>query len=100
MLAVQQEKVHNIWIVFFIYVSIFLNSLVFFKDPFDFQFGYVIYAALLPGFITRYGFNRTLSFVFLLLFITGMVHVFLGNNTALLFYKVFIGLTLSYFFYY
>jgi hypothetical protein len=94
------EKTHNLWIVFFIYVSIFLNSLVFFQDPFDFQFGYVIYIALLPGFISRYGFNRSLAFIFLTLFVTGMFNVLLGNNTSVLFYKVFIGLSLSYFFYY
>src|SRR5690606_29878262 len=88
------------WIVLFIYLSIFINSYVFFTSPFEFYFGYLIYIVLLPVFIFRYGFNRNLFFIFLTLLITGLLNIVLGNNTAALFFKVFTGLTLSYFFYY
>lgn len=88
------------WIVLFIYLSVFINSYVFFKDPVEFYFGYLIFIVLLPGFIARYGFNRSLVFIFLILFVTGMMNVLLGNNTADQFFKVFTGLALSYFFYY
>lgn len=90
----------NSLIIFFIYISVFINSFVFFKSPFEFYVGYLIYIVLLPGFIGRYGFNGNLFFIFLTLFVTGLVNVFLGNNTTDLFFKVFTGLTLSYFFYY
>ncbi|WP_317898618.1 O-antigen ligase family protein [Aurantibacillus circumpalustris] len=86
--------------VVFIYLSVFINSVVFFKEPVEFQFGYLVYLILLPTFFVRYGINRSLFFIFLTLLLVGMVNVFYGNNTAALFFKVFIGLSLSYFFYY
>ncbi|PBQ31497.1 hypothetical protein CNR22_06870 [Sphingobacteriaceae bacterium] len=81
-------------------MSIFINSYIFFKNPFEFHFGYVIYIFLLPGFVGKYGINRNLFFIFITLFVTGVVNIILGNNTTALFFKVFTGLTLSYFFYY
>ncbi|MBA3664189.1 MAG: hypothetical protein H0W61_08280 [Bacteroidetes bacterium] len=90
----------NFWIILFIYLSIFINSIVFLREPFEFYFGYLIYIVLLPGFISRYGLNRALFFIFLTLFVTGIINVMLDNNTGALFFKVFTGLFLSYFFYY
>lgn len=87
-------------VVIFIYISIFINSYVFFKEPFEFYFGYLIFVVLLPGFIFRYGINRTLFYIFLILFCTGIGNIFSGDNTAAQFFKVFTGLMLSYFFYY
>lgn len=87
-------------IVVSIYVSIFINSIVFFKEPFEFYLGYLIYIVLLPGFINRYGFNRELLIIFLVLFLSGLLGIGLGNNTPQQFSKVFTGLMLSYFFYY
>ncbi len=95
-----QQNRKNFWVVLFIYLSIFVNSFVFFKEPFEFYFGYLIFIVLLPGFIFRFGFNRNLFFIFLILFITGIIHVLLGNNTSGQFFKVYVGLFLSYFFYY
>jgi hypothetical protein len=97
----QEEKgLKYYMIVVFIYISIFINSYVFFTSPFEFYFGYLIYLVLLPVFIFRYGFNGTLSGIFFILFLTGMFNIFIGNNTFELFIKVFAGLLLSYFFYY
>src|SRR5436190_3529896 len=90
----------NTLVIIFIYLSIFINSYVFIKEPFEFYFGYLIFIVLLPGFIGRYGISRELFFLFLVLFISGIVNIFLGNNTAALFFKVFLGLVLSYFFYF
>ncbi|MBL7933882.1 MAG: hypothetical protein JNL60_18405, partial [Bacteroidia bacterium] len=87
-------------ITFFIYLSIFINSFIFFKEPFEFYFGYLIYIVLLPVFITRYGWQRELLGLFLILLLTGLLNIFIGNNTPALFFKVFIGLLLSYYFYY
>lgn len=95
-----QEGEKSPWITFFIYISIFINSFVFFKQPFEFYIGYLIFIVLLPGFVVRYGFNGTLFFIFLTLLITGIANILLGNNTAALFFKVYTGLALSYFFYY
>lgn len=86
--------------VFFIYLSVFINSYVFFKKPFEFHFGYIIFLFLLPRYIGKYGFNGNLFYIFFTLLVTGLVNVFLGHNTMALFLKVFTGLTMSYFFYY
>lgn len=96
---ISTEK-HSPIVVFFIYVSIFINSYVFFKEPFEFYFGYLIYLVLLPGFIIKYGINRNLFFIFFVLLVSGVFGVFQGLNTFALFFKVFTGLVLSYYFYY
>jgi len=89
----------NFWMVLLIYLSVFINSFVFFKEPFEFYFGYLVFCILLPVFIFRYGLPRNLSYIFLILLLTGIVNIIMGNNTTILFLKVFTGLTLSYFFY-
>ena len=90
----------NFWIIIGIYISIFINSYVFFTEPFEFYIGYIIYIIMLPGFVFRFGFNKNLFFIFLILFMVGFTHVFIGNNTSAQFFKVYIGLFLSYLFYY
>lgn len=96
---IEDSRWHSI-IVLFIYLSIFVNSIVFFKEPFEFYLGYLVFIVLLPGYVIKYGFNGNLFFIFFTLLITGLVNVFLGNNTTVLFFKVYTGLTLAYFFYY
>ncbi len=93
------ESRSNLISVICIYISIFVNSIVLFKEPFEFYIGYVIYIFLLPNFIRKYGFNRTLFFIFFILLIVGVLNVLDGNNTFALFFKVYTGLLLSYIFY-
>ena len=87
-------------VTFFIYLSIFIQSYVFFKEPFEFQFGYLIYILLLPGFFRRHRLSRPLALIFLILLVIGIVNILFDNNTIQLFLKVFTGMALSYFFYY
>ncbi len=89
----------NFWIVVAIYISVFINSIVFFKSPFEFYLGYLIYIVLLPVFAVRYTGNRNLIIIFSVLLASGMFGVLTGNNTAALFFKVYTGLVLSYLFY-
>lgn len=96
----EDTRNYNPVIVFLIYLTMFVNSYVFFKTPFEFYLGYVIYIFLLPVFMGRFGMSRGLSFIFMILLFTGLFNVFMGNNSFQQFLKVFIGLTLSYFFYY
>jgi hypothetical protein len=86
-------------IVVAIYISIFINSFIFFSSPFEFYLGYLIYLILLPVFIFRYGFSRELILIFFVLLITGIYHVLLGNNTVGQLTKIFFGLFFSYLFY-
>lgn len=96
---IEQSRKH-FFIVLFIYISIFVNSYVFFREPFEFYFGYLVFVALLPNFIFKFGINRNLFFIFLILFVTGLLHVFMGNNSTGQFFKIYIGLFMSYLFYY
>jgi len=96
---IDDEKPNHLT-VFFIFVSVFINSYVFFSEPFEFYLGYLIFVVLLPIFAMRYAMNKALLNIFLVLFFVGMFNVFLENNTAALFFKVYTGLLLSYFFYY
>ncbi len=87
-------------IVIAIYISVFINSIVFFTQPFEFYLGYLIYLVLLPIFLLRYRVNANLLGIFSILIITGIINIFLKNDTPILFFKVITGLMLSYFFYY
>jgi hypothetical protein len=98
--AVRRMGKWELILVLLIYISVFINSYVFFKEPFEFYFGYVVFLVLLPVFIPRYGVNRNLFYVFSILVVAGIFNIFMGNNTAAQFLKVFTGLSLSYFFYY
>ena len=79
---------------------LFNNSYVFFKEPFEFYLGYIIYIILLPGFILKYPLNKSLIIIFSILLLNGVINIFLGNDTSQQFIKIFFGLLLSYFFYY
>lgn len=100
---IQQDSNENLRyyvIVVMIYISVFINSYVFFKQPFEFYVGYLVYILLLPGFIRKHGIPYNLLAIFSVFFATGVFNILIGNNTAALFFKVFTGLVLSYFFYY
>ncbi len=86
--------------VIFIYLSIFINSYIFFKEPFEFYFGYTVFLVLLPVFFFRHPVNKPLLGTFLILLVIGLLNVFVNNSTYELFFKVYTGLMLSYFFYY
>lgn len=90
----------NVWIILGVYISIFINSLVFFKEPFEFYIGYLIYIVLLPGLYSKFKINRELFYIFFVLLVVGLANVIFNNNTAALFFKVYIGLFLAYLFYY
>lgn len=87
-------------IVFSVFVSVFINSYVFFTEPFEFYIGYVIFVMLLPVFFFRHAMEPFLLRVFVLLLVVGIFNIFLENNTSALFFKVYTGLAMSYFFYY
>lgn len=90
----------NFWLVLTVYFTIFVNTFVLAKQPIDLYIGYIAYIILLPGFISKYGFNKNFIYIFLILFCVGIVQVIAGNNTYFQFLKVYISLFLAYFFYY
>jgi hypothetical protein len=97
--ATLEKKEYNFWHVLAIYVSIFIYSYVFFKEPFEFYFAYLIFLFYLPKYIFKYGFSGSLLYIFLILFFAGIYNIATGNNTFDQFFKIFTGLSLSYFFF-
>lgn len=95
----EQSRLNKIVIVL-IYLTIFFNSLIFFKQPFEFHVGYLVYLLLMPGFFIRYKISFPFVAVFSILFIVGAVNCYFGLNTVGDFVKVFLGVFMSYVFYY
>jgi hypothetical protein len=86
---------------FLIFLSIFVgSSIVFFVEPFEGYFHYLIYLLLLPFFISRYGLPRTPFQMLFIPLVVGAFEVGIGNNDIFLFVKIFGGILLSVSFYY
>ena len=90
----------TIWnIDFLIGLSVFISSYIFFKEPFEGYFHYIIFLMLLPYFIMRYGFER-LPFYFLAIpTLLGLINIIFENVSIFPFIKIFGGMLLSVTFY-
>lgn len=86
--------------IFLVFVSVFVNSWVLFKSPFEFYIGYILFFISFPFFIPKYGIPKNLFIVFSILFLAGLSNVLYGNNEMQLLLKVFFGTFFSYLFYY
>lgn len=94
-----ENRINKIFL-FLIYLSVFVSSYVFTKEPAEIYFGYVVYLLLLPFFIFRYRIPNFFVIIFSLLFLNGFVNSYLGFNTYADFFKIFLGVFFSYLFYY
>ena len=84
-------------------VALFLNlfvSIFLYRGVLDIYYGYLTYLVLLPPFVIRYGIPRNMVYVFGVLLLTGLFNVTIGNNIMAAFLKVFIGVFVSYLFFY
>lgn len=100
-IARHEEPANNKLVDFFIYLSIFLgSSIIFFKQPFEGYFHYVIYLLLLPYFVGRFGVPSSLFRILLLPLFAGIFQILMGNNEVFSFIKIFFGMLLSGSFYY
>jgi len=93
-------KNKNKWEEILIFLSIFVSSFVFFKQPFEGYFHYLIFILLLPFFISRFGLPSIVLKLLFFPFIFGIIYVFIGYNLSFNFIKIAIGLLLSCSFYY
>lgn len=82
-----------------IFLSVFISSITFFKEPFEGYFHYIIFLLLLPGFMSRFGMPKKIPGLMALPLLAGILGIFMGNNTWDLFLKIFIGVLLSASFY-
>jgi O-antigen ligase len=81
-------------------LTIFISSYVFFKQPFEGYFHYIIFLLYLPVFISRYGLPVPILKLLALPTIFSLYYILIGDNTFFSFFKIFMGLLLSGSFYY
>ena len=82
-----------------IFLSVFVSSITFFRDPFEGYFHYIIFLLLFPVFLLKFGLPKKIIGLIFILFVVGVLEIFLGNNTWPLFLKIFLGFVLSVSFY-
>ena len=82
-----------------IFLSVFVSSITFFRDPFEGYFHYIIFLLLFPFFLLKFGLPKKIIGSIFILFVVGVLEIFLGNNTWPLFLKIFLGFVLSVSFY-
>lgn len=85
---------------FAIALTIFISSIVFFKQPFEGYIHYIIFLIYLPFFISRYGAPGPILKLIAIPALTSLAYVALGENSFFNFFKIFMGLLLSCSFYY
>lgn len=82
-----------------IFSNLFYTGFVFFKEPFEFYFSYIPILILLPIFIIKYKFYAPSLYILIPLLIVGVFNVFIENNTASKFIKIFANLSVNLVFY-
>lgn len=87
------------WIDIGIFLNLFFNGLVLFKEPFEFYIGYAPLIFLLFVFIAKYRFPRETLYVLIPLLITGVLNVFIGNNNFNNLFKIFVNVAVNVVFY-
>jgi len=74
-----------------IFISIFVWSYIFMREPFELYVSYVVYALLFPFFFMRYGIPKRPVYLFIPILISGITYAAVGLNEYMQFIKVFIG---------
>lgn len=82
-----------------IFITIFISSYVFFKEPFEAYVSYLVFLFYFPIFFTKYGVPKLPVMLFIPLLISGIVSVASGENTHTMFIKIFAGFFSSVLFY-
>ncbi len=86
-------------IQFLIFISVFVSSIVFFKEPFEFYLHYLVFLTLIPFFFIKYGYPKNIALILAYLMLIGVISVGLGTYKIFDFIKVWGGLFLSLTFY-
>lgn len=97
--ALYNSKQKSIVIDFLIMISVFISSMVLFKQPFEFYIHYIIFLSLLPFFANRYGYPKYAGQILLITLILGSFDAFYGYCEPFMFIKTWGGLALSLTFY-
>lgn len=86
---------------FGVLASMFLNAAVLFTSPVEFYFPYIFIVLMFPIMLLRFRFPVKLGIYLLLpLLVTGILAVYVEDNTSFLFIKIFLNVTVSSLFFY
>lgn len=80
--------------------SVFAYSALFFKQPFEFYWAYIVYILFMPAFFSQFGLPKLPVMIFFPLLLMGFIYCQIGLNTPDQFYKIFFGFFGSCAFYY
>lgn len=83
-----------------IFSTLFLNSIILFKEPFEFYISYIPILLLLPFFVAKFRFPKKMLYLFLPLLGFGLINIFFGNNTMGEFLKIYVNVFVSALFFY
>lgn len=85
---------------FILMLSMFTTSFVFFRNPFEFYPHYIIFILYLPVFFIKYKIPKNITYILLILLLTGLINILTGNLDWFQLIKVWGGSFLSLNFYY
>ncbi len=83
-----------------IFLTVFVNTYIFFKQPFEGHLYYLVFLTLLPLFMMKYGLPRNIVLILISLGVVGWLNVAFGKNSSFGFIKIWGGFILNLMFYY
>lgn len=95
----ERPKGVSIWVEGMIMLTVVLSSYIFFKQPFEFYFHYIIFLGLLPFFFLKYRLPKFVLQILLFTLVVGLFYVAINGYETFQFIKVWGGLLLSLVFY-
>ena len=98
-LEYKEIKVSKV-VEFLIFISVFISSYTFFKQPFEGYLHYLVFILLIPFFALKYGYPKYIAQILIGFAIVGIFNVFLDLYPPFDFIKIWGGLLLSLTFYY
>ncbi len=82
-----------------IYLHFFIPSYILFKQPFEFYITYIFIIAYFPFLVAKYSAPRGVWWILIILLTTGLLNVWLDNNTYKNFFKIYLNIALNLIFY-
>lgn len=82
-----------------IYLHFFIPSYILFKQPFEFYITYIFIILYLPFLMFKYSIPRGIWWMLIILLLTGLLNVWLENNTYKNFFKIYLNIAINLLFY-
>lgn len=85
---------------FLIFLTVFVNTYIFFSQPFEGHLYYLVFLGMLPLFVMRFGLPQNVIVILIALGVVGWINVAIGSNSSFSFIKIWGGFILNLMFYY